>query len=199
MVYFFCYIQFSKVAQQLVFISADRKGKNMDALEVIHNRKSVRHFTGDAVSRKELEALLAAGMAAPSAVNQQPWAFVAITEHDILERLSRGLPYAKMLQVAGAAIVVCGLLEKANDGIKEYVIIDCAAATENILLAAEALGLGAVWTAAYPRKEREQWVREVLSLPGDVVPVCVIPIGRPTGEDKPKDKYKPERIHWQRW
>ncbi|HOT97654.1 MAG TPA: nitroreductase family protein [bacterium] len=171
----------------------------MDALEMLFNRKSVRHFTGAAVSREALETLLRAGMAAPSAVNKQPWAFIAVTRRDILDRLAEGLPYAKMLDKAGAAIVVCGLEEKANAGMREYVIIDCSAATENILLAAEALGLGAVWTAAYPRPEREAWVRTVLGLPENVVPLCVIPVGHPTGEDRPKDKFNPANIHWERW
>ncbi len=171
----------------------------MDALEMLFGRKSVRHFTGAVVNQTEIETLLRAGMAAPSAVNRQPWAFVAVTQRDLLDRLAEGLPYAKMLDKAGAAIIVCGLLEKANAGIRQYVIIDCSAATENILLAAEALGLGAVWTAAYPRPEREAWVREVLTLPENVVPLCVIPVGHPTGEDQPKDKYNPEAIHWQKW
>jgi len=171
----------------------------MNTLEVIHQRKSVRHFTGAPVRKEDLETLLAAAMAAPSAVNKQPWAFIAITHKEILSRLAEGLPYAKMLYQAGAAIVVCALFDKAYDGLAEYAIIDCSAATQNILLVAEELGLGAVWTAAYPRSERERWVREVLSLPATAVPLCVIPIGHPTGEDKPKDKFKPENIHWERW
>ncbi|HNW58662.1 MAG TPA: nitroreductase family protein [bacterium] len=171
----------------------------MEALENLFSRKSVRHFTGAAVSREAIEILLRAGMAAPSAVNKQPWAFVAVTERALLDELAAGLPYAQMLGKAGAAIVVCGLLEKANAGIKEYVIIDCSAATENILLAAEAQGLGAVWTAAYPRPEREEWVRKVLALPENVIPFCVIPLGHPTGEDLAKNKFNPENIHWQKW
>lgn len=171
----------------------------METLETLFHRKSVRHFTGAAVSKEALETLLRAGMAAPSAVNKQPWAFVAVTLRETMDQLAEGLPYARMLAQAGAAIVVCGIPEKANNGMLEYAVIDCSAATENILLAAEAMGLGAVWTAVYPRPEREAWVRHVLDLPGNVLPLCVIPIGHPTGVDQAKDKFNPGNIHWERW
>ncbi len=168
-----------------------------EALEVIHNRKSVRHFTDQPVSKKQLETLLRAGMAAPTAVNRQPWAFYAVTERETLDALGEQLPYAKMLFQAQAAIVVCGDMEKAgNLKDKGYWVQDCSAASENILLAAESIGLGAVWTAAYPYDDRTNAVISELSLPKKHVPLNVIPIGYPTGEDKPKDKWKPENINW---
>jgi len=104
-----------------------------------------------------------------------------------------------MLGQAGAAIVVCAIPEKAHDKMVEFAIIDSALAGENILLAAEALGLGATWTAAYPYKDRMDIVRKTLNIPDAVIPMNVIPIGYPKGVDKPKDKYKPENIHWQKW
>ncbi|NCU35093.1 MAG: nitroreductase family protein [Bacteroidales bacterium] len=168
-----------------------------ETLEVIHNRKSVRHFTDQPVSKVQLETLLRAGMAAPSAVNRQPWVFYVVTQRETLDTLSRQLPYAKMLTQAQAAIVVCGNMEKAgNLQEKGYWVQDCAAATQNILLAAESIGLGAVWTASYPYDDRTQVVIKALSLPENHVPLNVIPIGYPTGEDVPKDKWKPENIIW---
>ena len=140
-----------------------------------------------------------AGMAAPSANNKQPWAFVAITERTIMDHLSGGLPYAKMLAQAGGAIVVCGDMNKIDPNKKDYWIQDCSAATENILLAAEAIGLGAVWTALYPYKERYSQVQAVASLPEHIIPLCIIPIGNPTGADHPKEKFNPENIHWNKW
>jgi len=166
-------------------------GKVPDALTVIHSRKSVRNFTGQAVSKNDLNIILRASMAAPSAVNKQPWSFVVITERKTLNLLAEKLGNARMLGKAGAAIIVCALPEKAYGQRKELAIIDSALAGENILLAVEALGLGATWTAAYPYEDRIHIVRETLGIPENVIPLNVIPIGYPTGSDKPKNKYKP--------
>lgn len=178
---------------------AQKDVKTPDTLTVIHSRKSVRNFTGQAVGREDLDKILRAGMAAPTAVGKQPWAFVVVTDRKTLDALKDGLPYAKMLSKAGAAIIVCAIPEKAHDKKIEFAIIDSACAGENILLAAEAIGLGAVWTAAYPYKERMEVVRKTLLIPDDVIPLNVIPIGHPTGTDKPKNKYNPENIHREKW
>lgn len=170
-----------------------------DAFTVIGNRKSVRSFTGEGVSKEQLDKIIRAAMAAPTAVNKQPWAFIIVTERKVLDNLKQGLPYAKMLDKASAAIIVCAIPDKAYENSLEYAIIDSTCASENILLAVEALGLGAVWTAAYPSLERMDLVRKTLSIPENIIPLNVIPIGQPTGQDQPKDKYKPENIHWQRW
>lgn len=174
-----------------------RKHMN-ETLKVIHSRKSVRHFTNQAVSKEQIELLLRAGMAAPTAVNRQPWAFYVVTRRETLDSLSEQLPYAKMLSQAQAAIVVCGDMEKAgNLKDKAYWVQDCSAATQNILLAAESIGLGAVWTAVFPYDDRSRVVMETLNLPDHFIPLNVIPIGYPTGEDKPKDKWNPENVFWQ--
>jgi nitroreductase len=171
-----------------------------DALRVIHSRKSVRHFTDNPVSREDLEILVRAGMAAPSARNLQPWAFVIVNQRDVLDSLGNNLPNAKMLHQAQAAIVVCGDLEKASTTVDQnYWVQDCSAASQNILLAAEAIGLGAVWTAAFPYKERMAPLQKFLELPEHIVPLNIIPIGYPTGEDKPKDKWKPENMYWEKF
>ncbi|NCA86863.1 MAG: nitroreductase family protein [Clostridia bacterium] len=176
--------------------SYDQRHEN-ETLEVIHNRKSVRHFTDQPVSKAQIETLLRAGMAAPTAVNRQPWMFYVVTQREILDTLSQQLPYAKMLTQAQAAIVVCGDMQKAgNLQDKGYWVQDCAAATQNILLAAESIGLGAVWTASYPYDDRTKVVIKALGLPENLVPLNVIPIGYPTGEDVPKNKWKPENIIW---
>ncbi|MRT92921.1 nitroreductase family protein [Ancylomarina sp. 16SWW S1-10-2] len=168
-----------------------------ETLKTIHNRKSVRHFTDAPVSKAQLELLIKAGMAAPTAVNRQPWAFYVVRDKAVLNRLSEQLPYAKMLTQAQAAIVVCGDMDRAgNLKDKGYWVHDCAAATENILLAAESIGLGAVWTASYPYDDRTVAVINELNLPKKHIPLNVIPIGYPTGEDQPKDKWKPEYVIW---
>lgn len=181
----------------LPYVPAYRKKYVNQTLKVIHNRKSVRHFTDQAVSKEQIEILLRAGMAAPTAVNRQPWVFYVVTKRETLDALGKQLPYAKMLLQAQAAIVVCGDMEKAGN-LKElaYWVQDCSAATQNILLAAESIGLGAVWTAAFPYDDRTKVVIETLRLPEKHVPLNVIPIGYPTGEDQPKDKWKPENVFW---
>jgi nitroreductase len=170
-----------------------------DALTVIHNRKSVRNFTGVPPSRAELEKIVKAGMAAPTAVNKQPWAFIIVSELKAVDSLAKVLPNVRMLSKAGSAIIVCAIPEKAIQGSKDFAVIDCTCASENILLAAEAMGLGAVWTAAYPDTERMDAVRKALNIPQNIIPLNVIPVGHPTGIDKPKDKFKRENIHWEKW
>ena len=168
------------------------KSKFDDIIDVIINRKSVRQYTDQPVSREQLEALVKAAVSAPSAVNKQPWAFVVIDDRATLDSLAALLPYAKMVTKASAAIVVCGDLSKAYYGLDdEYWIQDCSAATENLLLAAEAMGLGAVWTAVYPEEDRVEIVRKQLALPELIVPLNLIPVGYPLHDASPQNKFKP--------
>ncbi len=170
-----------------------------ETLTIIYSRRSVRLFTGEAVSRETLTTILRAAMAAPSAVNIQPWAFVVVTKREALDELCDKLPYAKMLDKAGAAIVVCGIPGKDKVFSKDYWVMDCSAASENILLACHALGLGAVWTAVHVDKERIANVRKILNIPEDIIPLNVIPIGVPRERGKALDKFKEENIHWEEW
>jgi len=185
------------------------KKQTDDFLKVIHSRKSVRNYTGEPVRKKDLEDLLKAGMAAPSAVDRRPWKFIAVTEHEKLDQLSEASPFSRMLKKAGAAIVVCGLPMKSLVKMKlvnlvsgvsnDYWVQDCSAATENILLAAEAKGLGAVWIGVYPVETKVAKLREILNIPEDIVPLNIISIGHPTGKEKPKDKFDPKNVHWEKW
>lgn len=169
-------------------------------LETIFNRKSVRKYTGQQVSREQLTTLVRAGMAAPSAVDKRPWVFVAVTERAMLDKLADVLPYAKMLRQATAAIMVGGDMNKTLSGdAKAFWIQDCSAATQNILLAAESIGLGAVWTGVHPNAEREKAVANVLQLPENIVPLNVIVVGYPTGVEQPKDKWNEQLLHWEKW
>ena len=170
-----------------------------NTVKTIFERKSVRSFENKVLSKEQLELIVKAGMAAPSARNLQPWAFIIITDRNTLNTLADRLPYAKMLYEATAAIVVCGIPEKSGDSPEGYWVQDCSAATQNILLAIESMGLGVVWTGVYPRSERIDVVRDVLSIPQNVFPLNVIPIGYPKGENRPKDKFKPENIRREKW
>lgn len=168
--------------------------KTPTALETIFSRKSVRNYQDKAIEEEKIMTLVRAGMAAPSGKDQRPWEFVVVTDRVALDSMAAALPYAKMLQTAQAAIVVCGDTTKSF-----YWYLDCSAATQNILLAAEALGLGAVWTAAYPYADRMEVVAASTGLPGHILPLCVIPIGYPAKEQQPKDKFDSTRIHLNRY
>ena len=161
-------------------------------LSSIMTRTSIRQYTNEPVSKADIETMLRAGMAAPTAANKQPWHFVAVTNKEKLAELAgrRG-----MIKQAGVAIIVCGNLDKAMQGkAQDYWIQDCSAATENI--AAHALGLGAVWTGCYPTDDRVAEVSKVLKLPETIVPLCVIAIGHPAEQPTPKDKWKPENVSY---
>lgn len=171
-----------------------------DTLKTIFARKSVRTYRNDIVADEKLQMLVRAGMAAPTAVDKRPWEFVIVTDRTVLKQLADALPYAKMADKAAAAIVVGGDVRKQWGGMEsDYWIMDCSAATQNILLAAESMGLGAVWTAVYPEDSRVRAVRQILGIPHHVVPLNLIPVGVPAGREKAKDKYDPKQIHWNKW
>lgn len=173
-------------------MNAEQEYKNQ-TLETIHSRKSVREYTSQAVDKETLIELVKAGMAAPTGRNIRPWEFVILYENDLMDTLANNLPYAKMLAGAAAAIVVCGNPDTEKAGSSLWVM-DCSAATQNILLAAESLGLGAVWTAGYPYEDRMNIISKTLSLPSHIIPLCVIPIGYPEGKQTPKKKFDPTKI-----
>lgn len=168
-------------------------------IENIMTRTSIRKFTSQPISKDTLDVIVKAGMAAPSAVNAQPWAFVVITEKEILDSLDVIKPWFN-LKTATAAIVVCGDMNKALEGDgRMYWVQDCSAVSENILLAAHAYGLGAVWCGVYPNNDIVKAVSETLSLPSNIIPLNVITMGYPDQNPEPKDKFKEENIHYQKW
>lgn len=170
-----------------------------DTFTVIQERKSVRTFTGEPVHKDDLIKLLKAAMAAPAAIHMYPWKFIVITDKYKLQQLENGLPFAKMLTNAGTGIVVCANPKDAAMGSEAFAILDCACASENLLLAAEAAGLGAVWTAVYPNPSLIHFVQKTLGIPEHVIPLNVIPVGHPAGDDKPQEKFDTRNIHWEAW
>lgn len=168
---------------------------------VLHNilqRKSVRAYTDRAVSHEQLDTLIRAAMAAPTGRDMRPWHFIVLEGRQQLSPLAEQLPYAKMLAEAQAAVVVCGdmsVTDKEGNPSRNWTF-DCSAATENLLLQAEAMGLGAVWTGVYPYDERIEAVKQALHLPDHLIPLNVIPIGYPKGDPQPKDKYDPAKVEY---
>lgn len=171
------------------------------AFETIWKRTSIRKFDpSQEVADGVLEEILRAGMCAPSAMNKQPWELVVVRDPAKLAALAEALPYSRVGNGARLAIVVCGNLDNGLPGRgKEYWIQDCSAVTENILLAAKALDLGAVWTGVYPGEDRVAAVRKILAIPEGYMPLNVIPIGYPAENPAPKDKWNPAKIHHDAW
>jgi nitroreductase len=171
--------------------------ENMDAFEVILTRRSIRKYKKQAIPEQIVQKLLQAACNAPSAGNQQPWHFVLLDDRKILNVIHTFHPSAKMLAEADKALLVCGDLNLEK--FKGYWMIDCAAATENILLAAHSLGLGACWLGLYPREGRVAGMRKLLHLPSNIIPFALVSLGYP-GEIKPKEnRYNPSRIHHNKW
>ncbi len=169
----------------------------MDAFDAILGRRSIRRFGADAVDASAVRRILEAGMAAPSAGNQQPWRFVVVHDRQLKSEVAAQSPHAGMLEGAPIGLVVCGDLDAEKH--QGYWVQDCAAAVENMLLAAHALGLGAVWLGYYPREERWRGVQRVLGIPDRVVPLAVLAIGHPAEQKSPAGRFEPGFIHHDRW
>jgi len=191
--------------------STPEVSKEQIVLDNIFSRKSVRSFTDEPVTSQQIETLLKAGMAAPSGSNIQPWSFVVLQDKDrYMEIFGENNFNQRIFAQSAAIIVVCSdttvVRAPRNDPQGTPVKMangtwrdDAGAVTENILLAVEAMDLGAVWTACYPYPDRMNPVKASLGLPAEVVPYSVIALGHPSGDDQPKDKWKPEKVHYGKW
>ena len=165
-------------------------------MEAILSRRSIRKYTDKEVS-KELEVnLLKAAMAAPSAHNRQPWHFIIIRDRDILKKITEFHRHSQMLKEASLAIIVCGDNEVQKT---DFWIHDCSAATENILIAAQAFGLGAVWLGVHPSDDYIKGVKELLQIPDHVTPLGIISIGYPAEEKPPGNRFDPSKVHENKW
>lgn len=168
-------------------------------LEAIFSRRSVRKFTPEKLTKEDITALLEAAMAAPSACCKDPWEFVVIENPDMLAKMATELPNAPFLPAAAAAIIVCGDLDKAHESLLSYMLQDCSAAIENILLGVDILGLGACWIGIHPRENRIAFLKELFKLPESVLPIGIIALGNVETKPEPRTRFKPERVHFESW
>ncbi len=179
--------------------TAPKQEKTMSPIENIMTRTSVRQFTGEKISQEQIDTLLRCAMAAPSAINKQPWAFVVVTDSALLAKIGAGMPNTRCQNHPACAFVPCGDLTKAIPDLPDFWINDVSAATENLLLAAHAMGLGGVWTGVHPSADRVKQVQALLGLPEHIIPLCIVPIGVPAENPTPKDKYQAEIVHYNQW
>ncbi len=168
-------------------------------LAFIFKRRSIRKFQSDPVPQEWIEIMLKAAMAAPSAMNNQPWEFVVITDPDVLEKIRQTLIFGR--QKTPLAIAICGNKLKSKNKLSatEFWIQDCSAAVENLLLAATALGLGGVWLGVHPVKLFSHAIANVLGLPRHIAPLAVVYLGYPAEQKEPHTKYQEKNVYWQRY
>ncbi len=171
----------------------------MDFQDIILSRRSIRRYREGAIDRGDLKKMLEAAMAAPSAVAKDPWFFYAVTNAGVLSTLAGVLPYGKMLKQAAAAVVICGYPQKAylgETGEPGYMLQDCSAAVENLILSAQALGIGSVWLGVYPNRDRIEGIRELLSVPDNLLPLAVVSLGYPGESLPPRTRYDESLVSW---
>jgi nitroreductase len=170
----------------------------MELYEGLISRRSIRKYSGERIDDEKITAIVRAGMYAPSANNKRPWHFIVIDERPVMTRIMKFHPYSSMLAEASHVIAVCGD-EKLENG-PGYYKLDCSAATQNILLAAHALGFGAVWLGIEPREQRINALSELLGLPAHVHPLSLISLGIPVNVPAHvPDRYEPHKIRRNRW
>lgn len=168
-------------------------------LASIFARRSIRKFNGQAISDEVVHDLLEAAMAAPSAVAKDPWNFIVVRDRQTLEQIASALPNGKFLPEAGLGIVICGDLQRVHGGELSYLLQDCSAAIENLLLAADLLGLGACWLGVHPRPDRIAHIATLFRLPPHILPVSAIAIGVPAEQKPARTRYRTDAVHREAW
>ena len=168
-------------------------------IQPLLSRRSIRHYTREPVSDGDVCALLEAAMAAPSAMATDPWCFLVVRDRAALAALAEILPHGKMLNEAALGIVVCGEPARAHRQELSYLLQDCSAAVENLLLAAHLLGLGAVWLGVHPNEDRIGGIRARFGVPQEILPLATIAIGHPAEHPAPRTRYSAASVHTERW
>ncbi|MDO5537097.1 MAG: nitroreductase family protein [Desulfovibrionaceae bacterium] len=168
----------------------------MEFFEALETRRSIRSFLPDPISEADIAKMIKAGSLAPSAMNKQPWHFVVVTDRAVLDELSVRHPHCRFADEAPLAIVVAGEPDSVTG---DFWIQDCSAATENILLAARALGIASVWCGVHPVKDRVDAVSAVLKLPPHIIPLSLIVLGRTSKEFTTAHRGNPFKVHRNSW
>lgn len=173
--------------------------EHKDAISLLLGRRSIRAYQDTPVDDDTIRTLLEAAMAAPSAVGKDPWRFIVVRDRTMLDKIAEGLPNGKMLAKAPLGFVVCGDIAAAHGEELSYLLQDCSAAIENLLLAAHAVGLGAVWLGVHPRDDRMAHIRGLFNLPESILPVACIAAGYPAETKDTRTRYTEDSVHWETW
>jgi nitroreductase len=170
-----------------------------EKLRWIFGRRSIRQYSPGEIEQEQVQAILEAAMAAPSAMTKDPWRFVVIRQQQTLARLAAVLPGGKMLSTAALAILVCGDLDAALERELSYLLQDCSAAVENLLLAAHCLGLGACWVGVHPVPNSLRKVSELLGFPGNVIPIAAVALGHPGEQPEARTRFNKQSVRFEKW
>jgi nitroreductase len=170
-----------------------------DQLAFIFGRRSIRAYSPGDITDDTVTRLLKAAMAAPSAMTKDPWRFIIVRQPTTLSALAEALPGGKILATATLSVVVCGDLDAAFDRQLSFLLQDCSASIENLLLAAHALGLGACWVGVHPSEDAVRRLKGLFGLPSAVIPVAVVSLGLPGEDPGARTRFNPENIHFERW
>lgn len=168
-------------------------------LDFIFARRSVRQYSDKKISDETIRDILEAAMAAPSACAKDPWQFIICRDKAMLFKIAEGLPNGKMLASADCGIIVCGDIQSAHSNELSFMLQDCSAAIENILLATSALGLGACWLGVHPRQERIEYIKKLFTMPEYIIPISVIALGYPAENKEARTRYKEDAVHFDKW
>ena len=173
----------------------------MDTIQAIMNRVSVREYSDQAITDEQVHTILEAGMSGPSCVNARDWSFIVVRDPEMLNRMAdaNGRP-AEPLRHAKLGVLVCGDLERAFPRAPEYWVVDGAIAAQNMILAAQAMGIGSVWLGTWPQMDRVEKQKQLFGLPETQVPHSIIAFGYPKApSEKQKLLYEEDRVHFEKW
>lgn len=165
-----------------------------DLFDTVAARRSIRRYKSDPVPREDIEKMLDAAMRAPSACNTRPWEFAVVTNLEKRTALAKISPYVKHVLEAPVALIVCALPETQAKMSSKFFQQDCGAATENLLLAAAALGYGTCWCGIYTDRKRSNAVKAILGV--ESTPFCMITLGLPDEAPSPRGAYDPDKVKY---
>ena len=168
-------------------------------LELIFGRRSIRKYKSTAITEDKVQKILEAGMAAPSAVGKDPWHFIVVTDPKALKKVSEALPNGQMLAEAPLGFIICGDIDQAHTNELSYMLQDCSAAIENMLVAVHGLGLGACWLGVHPREDRVNHIKAFFNLPDHIIPIACISVGYPAEQKAPRTRFDAKKVHYEKW
>ena len=185
------------VDQNLKTIIEKIEKSNMDVLTAIRTRRSIRRFSKKSIDEKVLNTIMEAGFCAPSAKNKRPWHFILVKDKEMLKRLAGNDSNHKHICEADCCIVICG--DKNIQGMNDFILEDCSAAVQNMLLASHGLGVGAVWCGLHTGTSTFKSLIEIFKLPTKIIPIAMVALGYPAEEKGVVERFDISKVHYEKW